>query len=168
MAQYKVLYSSKDIQAMVIDCSKWINTLMTKETDIVICPILQSSFYFVGDLFPLLFTQPIVDFCGVSFYACDGTEDGIYMYKGPDVATYNNKTVIVLDVICNTGTTMDYTSRFIKQMGAKKVYTASLLVRQFSQHKPTWKGFTISDESVFGYGIDKCNKYRTLPYIAYD
>lgn len=168
MNTHNVLYNAEQINDKVLDCSKWINGLLVKDPDIVICPILQSSFYFTTHLFPLLFTQPLVDFCGVSFYAADGTEDGLYMYKGPDIDMYNNKTVIVLDVICNTGTTMDYVSRFIKQMGAKKVYTASLLFRQFSVHKPTWKGFTISDEAVYGYGIDKRFKYRTLPYIAYE
>ena len=163
-----VLYSATEIDHKVADCAKFVDAAVTRNNNTVICPILQSSFYFTSNLFSKLLTTPQVDFCGVSFYDKDGLEDGLYMYKGPDVTVYDNKHVIIIDVITNTGTTLDYVSKFLKQMGAKSVTTACLLYRQFSKHNATWKGFTISDELVYGYGIDHQYKHRTLPYIAYE
>lgn len=168
MTTHNVLYSKEQIVEKVKECAIWINSIIDKDPNTVVCPILQSSFLFVCDILPHISKLPELDFCGVSFYDEDGTQDGVFMYKGPNIKLYDNKTVVVVDVICNTGTTMDYTSKLIKQLGAKKVYTASLLYRQFSVYKPDWKGFTISDESVYGYGMDLKTKHRLLQYIAYE
>ena len=167
ITNHNILYNANDISFIVKNCAHWMNTMLAKHPDSIICPIMQSSYYFCSHVFQQLTAEPLVDSFGINFYAEDGTEDGLYMYKGPSVDVYSNKTVFVMDVICNTGTTMDTASRFLKQMGAKNVYTVSLLVRQFSVHKPSWKGFNISDDEVYGYGMDLGHKYRTLPYIAY-
>lgn len=168
MITYNVLYSQDQIHDKVLRCAAWIDNIAINNPDYVVCPILQSSFYFTTDVFNVLTTTPLVDFCGVNRYDSDGTIDELYMYKGPDVKLYDNKIVILIDTLVSTGSTINYASKLIKQLGAKKVYTASLLVRQFTNYKLDWKGFTIADESVFGYGLDLNSKYRTLPYIAYE
>lgn len=165
---YSVLYTNDQIANKALECANWIDYISLSNPNTLICPILQSSFYFATNVFANLKTNLTVDFCGVSRYEDDGTIDELYMYKGPSVDLYDGKTVIVLDTLISTGSTMDFVSKFLKQMGAKKVHTASLLVRQFSKIKPDWKGYVISDESVFGYGLDLNSQYRTLNYIAHE
>jgi hypoxanthine phosphoribosyltransferase len=164
---FNVLYSASQISDKVIDCALFIDNIAS-ENDVVLCVIQQSSFMFMSDVAKQLQSDVYMDFCGVNRYDDDGTAAELYMYKGADARLVNNRVIIVADVLCNTGTTLDFAARLLKQMGAVKVYTLSLLVRQFSVHKPDWKGFTISDEHVYGYGIDKNQKYRTLPFIAYE
>jgi len=161
------LYSKEQIDIKAIECAGWIDNIVSS-TDAVLCPILQSSFMFLANISSHMLTTPSMDFCGVNRYASDGTIDDLYMYKGVDASIVNNRAIIILDVICNTGATIDFTSKLLRQMGAKKVYSASLLVRQFSKLKPNWTGYTISDETVVGFGIDDNNQYRTLNYIACD
>jgi len=164
---FNVLYSASQIADKVSECALFIDNIALNN-NVVLCPIQQSSFMFVADVSKQLQSNVFMDSCGVSRYADDGTADELYMYKGADARLINNKVVIVIDVLCNTGTSLDFAARLIKQMGAIKVYTVSLLTRQFSVHKPDWKGFTISDESVYGYGMDQNQKHRTLPFIAYE
>lgn len=168
MSMYNILYTPEQVHNKVIECANWIDYIVLANPNTLVCPLLQSSFYFASEIFTQLKTSPTVDFCGISRHDDDGTISELYMYKGPSVNLYDGKVVIILDALISTGSTMDFASKFLKQMGAKKIYTASLLQRQFSKHKPDWKGFLISDESVFGYGLDLNNKYRTLNYIAHE
>jgi hypoxanthine phosphoribosyltransferase len=167
MTTSNILYDSHQLTTKAIQCATWIDQLPYNK-GVVIVPILQSSFMFMADICKHLQTTPTLDFCGVSRYTADGTPEDLYMYKGVDMNTYDGMTVVIVDVLCSTGETMKFISKFIAQWGAKKVFTASLLTRQFSAYKPTWTGYTISDESVVGYGIDDNYKYRTLNYIAYE
>ena len=167
MTTHNTLYSKSDITTKAKLCALFIDDIAFK-SETVICPIMQSSYQFIADISKHLSTTPNVDFYGISRYDSDGTEDDLYLYKGADQELLNNKTVIVIDVLCSTGTTIDLAAKLSKQLGAKKVYTVSLLCRQFSVHKPDWYGWMISDELVYGYGLDIKTNYRTLSYIAYE
>ena len=167
MTTFNVLYSADQIADKVLECAATINDVASNNS-VIICPVMQSSFLFASDVSKHLQTSVYMDFCGVNRYAGDGTEDDLFMYKGVDPKILDNKVAIVLDTLCSTGTTVDFVARILKQMGATKVYTMCLLTRQFSVHKPDWKGYTISDEVVFGYGIDQNQMHRTLPFIAYE
>jgi hypoxanthine phosphoribosyltransferase len=167
MITHNILYSKSDIETKTKLCALFIDDISWKAPT-VLCPIMQSSYQFVSDISKHLSTTPQLDFYGISRYADDGTEDELYLYKGADQSLMDNKTVIIIDTLCTTGTTIDAAARLSKQLGAKKVYTVSLLYRQFSVHKPNWYGWKISDESVYGYGLDNKTNYRTLPYIAHE
>lgn len=167
MTTHSILYSKSDIETKAKMCALFIDDIVWKG-DTILCPIMQSSYQFISDICKHLSTEPYLDFYGISRYSDDNTEDDLYLYKGAEQSILNNKTVIVIDTLCSTGTTLDLAARLSKQLGAKKVYTVSLLYRQFSKHKPDWHGWTISDELVYGYGLDNGTKYRTLPYIAYE
>lgn len=167
MTTHNILYSKTDIETKAKLCALFIDDIVWKG-DTVLCPILQSSYQFISDVCKYLSTEPYLDFYGISRYAEDNTEDDLYLYKGADQSLINNKNVIILDTLCSTGTTIDLAARLTKQLGAKRVYTVCLLKRQFSVHKPDWSGWTISDELVYGYGLDINTRHRTLPYIAYE
>ena len=128
MITYNVLYNATQIASKVQECAVFIDST---PQSVVLCPIQQSSFMFASDVAKQLRTDVSMDFCGVNRYADDGTEDELYMYKGIDPKVLDNKNVVVLDVLCNTGTTLDFTARLLKQMGAAKVYTVCLVWRQF-------------------------------------
>lgn len=162
-----IIYSDDQISVKTTECASWIDHI-SRNSDVVLVPILQSSFMFATDVCKKLESTPALDFCGIMRYESDGSPEDLYMYKGIDMPAYNNKIVIIMDVLCSTGSTMSFASKFLLQWGAKKVYTAALLTRQFSSYKPSWTGYMISDESVIGYGLDNNYKYRTLNYIAYE
>lgn len=167
MTTHNILYSKNDIITKAKLCALFIDDIAFKNKTII-CPIMQSSYQFVADVSKYLSTTPYLDFYGISRYANDGTEDDLYLYKGADQQLLNNKTVIVVDTLCSTGSTIDLAAKLSKQLGAKKVYTVCLLYRQFSVHKPDWYGWMISDEMVYGYGLDNQTEFRTLSYIAYE
>lgn len=167
MISYSILHTPEHIQTKVTECAAWIDKIVFNNNDTVLCPVLQSSFMFLSDVCKNLNTLPTIDFCGINNHDEDGLLDELYMYKGVDTSLYDGKTAIILDVLCSSGTTIDFVKKFITHMGAKRVYTASLICRQFSKIKPDWYGFVASDELLIGYGMDYKHRYRTLNYIAY-
>lgn len=167
MTTHKVLYEADALEHKVSACARWIDGI-GNQSDYILCPILQSGYQLAGALSKYLTTQPLVDFFGITANDSDNTPDSVYIYKSVDMSLLNNKIVVIVDVLASTGRTMDYTAKIIKQFGAKKVYTACLLKRQWCKSKIDWVGYKISDEVVYGYGLDLNNRFRTLTYIAYE
>lgn len=168
MNTYNVLYDNIAVNKMAYNCALWLNDLHKKNKDFIICPIMQSSFYFAADVFRYLEFQPVVDFAGVSRHDADDLADSFYLYKAPDPTLYSNKSVVLLDVVTYTGETLNTLSKLVKELGATTTYRAVLGKCQFTTTQLSWYGFVFSDDILYGYGIDKGNRYRSLPYICYE
>ena len=77
--------------------------------------------------------------------------------------------VLLVEDIVDTGRTLAYLQRLLVTRRPASLKTCTLL------HKPDrteadvaidYRGFTIPDVWVVGYGLDYAERYRTLPYIA--
>lgn len=156
---------SSTIQKLVLQCANYITDL-SKRDDIVLCPMMQSSYRLIADLSNHTPTLPI-DFAGVIKRDYNSEAEDLYVYKAPNPAIYRDKTVIVLDVVAYTGGSLKFVKTLINQLGAKRVYTAALLKSQFCTYKLDWTGYIFSDETLFGYGIDHNGTGRMLNDIFY-
>lgn len=161
------LLTENDIQKKVKECAQWIDNAVRHSNNYIICPILQSSYYFAADVSRHLITTPDLDFFGIQRYVEDYPED-LYIYKAADLSLVNNKTAVVVDVLVSSGTTVSTASKMLQQAGASEVLVVTLLCRQSSQKKPDWVGTLISDEQLYGYGMDLRGKHRTLSNINYE
>lgn len=84
----------------------------------------------------------------------------------PDV---ENRHVLLLDDILDTGSTLARLVARVREQGALEVRTAVLLRkigRQSVPVEPDYCGFVIPDVFVVGYGLDYNDDYRHLPHIA--
>ncbi len=79
------------------------------------------------------------------------------------------KHVLIVEDIVDTGRTLDYLMKLMKDRGAEDVKLCALLDkpdRRVVDVKADYTGFEIPDEFVVGYGLDYAQKYRNLPYIG--
>ena len=84
----------------------------------------------------------------------------------PDI---RDRDVLVIDDIFDTGHTMTEVLQMIDDMKPKSLRSAVLLCKTGRQQvdlRPDFVMFDIPDEFVVGYGLDYCDEYRNLPYIA--
>src|SRR5262249_6228355 len=84
----------------------------------------------------------------------------------PDV---RDRHVLLLDDILDTGQTVDYLPRHLREMDAASVRVPVLLRnlrRQTAAFEPDYCGFEIPDAFVVGYGLDYNDEFRHLPYVA--
>ena len=85
---------------------------------------------------------------------------------GCDVA---GRDVLIVEDIIDSGLTLEWLIDELKRRGAASVEVFALLekpARHIAQVDVKYKGFTIPDEFVVGFGLDYDEKYRNLDSIA--
>ena len=116
-------------------------------------------------------TVPVsMDFMCVGSYG-DGTKSSGVVRLAKDLdESIENKEVLIVEDIIDSGRTLAYLIEVLKQRGPKDIHLCTLLDkperRVKKQVKVDYTCFTIPDEFVVGYGLDYDQKYRNLPYIG--
>ena len=105
----------------------------------------------------------------VSSYGRSATSTGeVRIIKDLDCSVENKDILIVEDII-DTGYTLAYLTDNIRKRGAKSVKVCTLLdkpERRKVDVPVDYLGFEIPDEFVVGYGLDYAEIGRNLPYVA--
>ena len=135
--------------------------------------LLKGSFVFVADLVRALHRAgcaPRIEFMRVSSYGNDTKSSGIVSLMGDAPAGVKGEPVLLVDDIQDTGRTLAFTRGFLRERGAVRVWTCTLLDkpsrREVEGGEVDFIGFTIPDVFVVGYGIDYAERYRYLPFIG--
>jgi len=83
---------------------------------------------------------------------------------------FENRHVILIEDIVDTGTTINNLLPLLESLGPKSVHVCTLLEKRLGNgHKPAAKakysGFSIPDKFIIGYGLDYNELYRDLKDI---
>ncbi|MFW5920366.1 MAG: hypoxanthine phosphoribosyltransferase [Polyangiales bacterium] len=167
MNDIRTMIDAETIQQRVAEMGKEV-TEAYRDRELVLVIVLKGSFMFAADLMRHIDLPLTVDFLGLRSY--EGTEtSGVVQITSDLTKPIENKDVIVVEDIVDTGLTMAYLMENFSTRHPRSVRLASLL------HKPARTripieihhlGFTIDDEFVVGYGLDYEQKYRNLPYLG--
>lgn len=158
------LISEEDISKKVSELAVMISKDF-KEQDIVIVSVLKGSFIFVADLVRKINFPLEIGFIVASSYgsSIDSSEDLKIQY---DVdLPLENKTVILVEDIVDTGYTLANLKEYLYNKGAKCVKICAIFdkpSRRKIEIDVDYQGFIIPNEFVVGYGLDYDNKYRNL------
>jgi hypoxanthine phosphoribosyltransferase len=134
----------------------------------VIITLLKGAFIFSADLIRRLTIKHEVDFITLSSY-----QRGIKRSKQVEVKNHlncdiNNRDVIIVDEIVETGHTLCKLIQTLSSHEAKSLKICALLDKPSSRQVEVtvnYTGFEIPDVFVVGYGLDYKERYRGLPYI---
>ena len=77
--------------------------------------------------------------------------------------------VLVVEDIIDTGLTLNYLLRYLGDRAPASLRVACLLdkpARRLVEMEIDYRGFSIPDRFVVGYGLDYDERYRNLPYIG--
>jgi hypoxanthine phosphoribosyltransferase len=138
------------------------------ETLYIVC-ILKGAFIFMADLVRVLSIQHIVDFMALSSYGKSTTSGAVRILMDLREPIENQHVLIVEDIL-DSGHTLSYLYRTLKDRKPASIRTCILAQKQRTSDAREvpidYLGFTIPDVWVVGYGLDFADKHRTLPYIA--
>ena len=131
--------------------------------------ILKGSVFFVCELAKRLTVPVTIDFMQVSSYG-DGTKSSgvVRISKDTDEGLVGKNTIVVEDII-DSGRTLSYLLKLLKERKPKSLKLCTLLdkpSRRVVDVDVDYVGFQIPDEFVVGFGLDYAQKYRNLPYIG--
>ena len=166
----KVLYSENDIKQKVQEIALKLNSIYKDEEVCVIC-VLKGSVMFAADLVRELKMPVTMEFIRLSSYGHATESSGkvnAVEIKLPDL---NNKNIIIVEDIVDTGLTAKFLLDFLHaNFTLKSLKFVSLLDKKASRKtevEPDFYGFNIDDKFVVGYGLDYSGFFRNLRYIGY-
>jgi len=163
-----VLLDEKKVQARVRELGAEI-TRDYQGKDLTLVCVLKGSTFFAMDLARAIDLPLDMEFLGVSSYQ-GGTETTGEVRITTDVSKpMAGKHLLVIEDIIDTGLTMSFLLENLRARHPASVKVASLLEkpsRARAKIHIDYKGFTIEDVFVVGYGLDYGEKYRNLPFIG--
>jgi len=134
----------------------------------LIC-ILKGGAFFACELAKRITVPVSIDFMQVSSYENGTTSSGIVRIKKDLDDSLEDKEVLIVEDIIDTGNTLYYLIPVLMQRRPKSIKLCALLNKQDRRLKDVeinYLGFDIPDEFVVGYGLDYAQKYRNLPFIG--
>ncbi len=139
-----------------------------REKDLVIVSLLNGTVLFLADLIRRIELPLHLDFIGVSSYG-SGTEAGELAFTKELSLDVENRDVLLVDDILDTGQTLDRVLAKLRELRPREIKTCVLLEkksRRLEEIEADYVGFDIPDEFVVGYGLDFAEHYRNLPFIG--
>ena len=130
--------------------------------------ILKGSLPFLADLIRAIDTPLTLDLLGVASYEGTQSSGEVRLTKDLDDGIEGRHVLVVEDII-DTGLTLSYVLRNLRQRAPASVRVVTLLdkpARRGASVTADYVGFTIPDKFVIGYGLDWNQRYRNLPYVG--
>ena len=135
----------------------------------LIC-ILKGGTFFMCELAKRITIPVSIDFMSVSSYGNSTKSSGVVKIIKDLDKPLDGKNVIIVEDIIDTGRTLSYLIKVLKQRNPASLRLATMLDKPDSRVVDDvdvdYTGFEIPDEFVVGYGLDYAEKYRNLPYIG--
>ncbi|KDR96129.1 hypoxanthine phosphoribosyltransferase [Peptoclostridium litorale DSM 5388] len=164
----EVLISESELMEKVEEMAKAIENDYKGE-DIFIIGVLKGACVFVSDLMRKINLNVELDFMSVSSYGKSTKSSGVVkILKDLDLEIENKHVIIVEDII-DTGLTLKYLTENLRSRNPKSLKVCTLLDkpdRRKCHLDVDYIGFTIPDRFIVGYGIDCAEMYRNLPFIG--
>ena len=131
--------------------------------------VLKGACFFLSDLLRAIDIPLGIEFIAISSYGSSTRTSGeVRILKDLDVPIENRDIVVVEDIV-DTGLTLSYLLANLKSRGAVSVKLVALLDKHERREREVpidYLGFEIPDHFVVGYGLDFAERYRNLPFIA--
>ena len=136
--------------------------------ELTIVSILKGSIFFASDLVRAIDLPLTMEFLGVSSYL--GTETtGEVRITSDMTKPMAGKDLLIVEDIIDTGLTMKFIIENLQARHPASVKVCALLekpARARTRIQIDYRGFTIDDVFVVGYGLDHSERFRNLPFIG--
>ena len=161
--ELKIMIKNKSIQSEIVNFASQLNSDYANKQLIILC-ILKGAVPFLKDLCDNLNIDFDIYFIDINSYK--GMKRNKIVSENITFQV-NDKHVLVIDDICDTGHTLKYITDQLKNRNPKSLLTAVLLNKLIKSKvfNASTSLFDIPDKFVVGYGLDFNNKYRFLKDI---
>ena len=163
----KTLLSEAEVRAGVIRLAEMV-TATYGDQPLTIIGLMTGSIVVQADLIRLLKMPLRVGVVQASSYR-SGTERQNLIINSDLMPEIAGRDVLLIDDIFDTGHTLAEVLQRLRGMQPASLRAAVLLRKSGRQQvalEPDFVVFEIPDEFVVGYGLDYCDQFRNLPYIA--
>ena len=164
----EILLTGEQVQSRVAELGAQLATDYAAR-DPVLVSVLKGSIIFLADLVRAMPIPLSIDLMEVSSYGASTESSGqVRILKDLSTSIAEREVIVVEDII-DTGLTLNYLLRYLHEKGPASIRICCLLdkpARRLAEIEIDYRGFTIADRFVIGYGLDYGERYRNLPYIG--
>jgi hypoxanthine phosphoribosyltransferase len=164
----EILISEDQIKKRVAELGARINKDFAGE-QILIVAVLKGALLFLADLMRHVELPLAVDFLAVSSYGAGTQSSGVVRILKDLDETIEHQHVIIVEDIVDSGRTLDYLLRMLRQRNPATLHVCTLLDKRERREIDVpidYVGFEVPDAFVVGYGLDFAEHYRQLPFIG--
>jgi 23S rRNA pseudouridine2605 synthase len=162
------LYSEEQINERLDQLAEAIDKDYGGE-EITVVGVLKGAFIFMADLVRRLKSPIKCDFVRVASYENDESTGYVRMEFDMTQPIHDQHVLLIEDIV-DSGRTLEYLLKHLDQQNPKSLKTCTLLHKEdmgADASKIDYKGFTVPNKYVIGYGLDSVGLYRSLPYVGY-
>jgi hypoxanthine phosphoribosyltransferase len=164
----EILISEETLQKRIAELGAEISRDYTGQTLHLIC-ILRGGVLFLTDLMRHITVPNTIDFMAVSSYGTARQTTGQVRISMDLTEDIHDRNVLLVEDIVDSGYTIASVLGFLDTRHPKTLHVCTLLDKPERREVNVpihYKGFTIPNKFVFGYGLDMDGFYRNLPFIA--
>ncbi len=163
---FRLYLTSEKIQAEVQRIADSINNDL-KNDDVIFIGILNGAFMFASDLLRRISFNAQVSFVKLTSYQGTMSTGNVKRLIGIN-EVLKDKTVVVIEDIIDSGTTIESIIDQLRGFMPKHIYVTTLLLKTDTYNKNVpldYVGFNIPNDFVVGYGLDYHGFGRNLRNI---
>ena len=166
----RVLFTQEELREKGAAMGKKISEDYQNASEDVFCVgILKGAVVFYTDLVRSISLPVQFDFMIASSYGNQTSTSGsVKLLKDLDYDVEGKHLILIEDII-DSGTTMQYLMRILRERRPKSIKLCALLSkpsRRTADVHIDYLGAEVPDEFLVGYGLDYAGTYRNLPYIG--
>ncbi|MCI7146172.1 MAG: hypoxanthine phosphoribosyltransferase [Clostridiales bacterium] len=164
-----VMITQEEINAKAAEIGRRITEDFAGE-EVVLVGILRGAVLWMADIMKNVNLDMVIDFMAVSSYGASTKSSGIVKINKDLDTDIEGKNVIIVEDIVDSGVTLNYLKGYFESRGAKVIKICALLDKPEGRRVDIdvdYKGFTVDNRFIVGYGLDFDQKYRNLPYITW-
>jgi hypoxanthine phosphoribosyltransferase len=164
----EIILTTKQIGARIEELGQAISSDYQTGAPVLV-GILKGALPFLADLMRTITIPVVYDLMAVSSYGASTKSTGtVRIIKDLDIEIENREVIVVEDIV-DTGLTLQYLVKNLRSRRPKSLKVCTLLDKPSRRQvpiQPDYNGFEIPDVFVVGFGLDYAEKYRNLPYIG--
>jgi len=165
----EIIIPTDELQNRVAELGTEISADYQNKDLLLVC-ILRGGIVFLTDLMRQLKINHTIDFMAVSSYGIGARRSSGQARLSLDLNTdIRGRNVLLVEDIVDSGYTLESVLELLSTRHPKSLRVCVLLDKVERREVPVpihYRGFTIPDKFVFGYGLDVDEYYRNLPFIA--
>ena len=166
----KILFTKDEIQNKIASLAETLNLRYKNEELYLVC-VLKGSIMFMVDLAKHLKMPVKMEFIKLSSYGSGFNSSGIVNAVDISLPDLNDKNVLIVEDIIDTGHTAKFLIDFIsRNFKPKSLKFCSLMNKKCKREvdiEADYYCFEIDNKFLVGYGLDYDGYYRNIPYVGY-
>lgn len=166
--QLKILISRDEIAKAVARLAREIETDYRDKQLLLIC-VLKGSFVFTADLIRQLDLPLELDFIRLSSYGAARESSGkVRVVQGVKTPVKSRDALVIEDIV-DTGITISFLLDYLKKKQPASLKLCTLTDKPSRRRVPVsidYRGFTVPNKFIVGYGLDCDQRFRNLPNIC--